>query len=367
MSTQAFAQIAMNTIPTTFSDSLPSYTAVGGTERLSSTGLSAVVLNRGGRQQRYSLFDELGKSGFDYVLSMEGSASRYDLEALSGDFPFVRFILLKEDVSPGEEINLAALELSSPLFFVIWNDSRILRGGVAGRIAERLQNYTQGGESTFTYKRICTVPLIQNGRAETMPTLITPVLISEKPSTLSIKTIPSYPGSEGLQSLYPFDGVGIYDRERFVRLGGFDSSIKSFRWQLMDFGFRCSLWGEKIESTQLVKIAYEGDIPQEDGTAESGFKRFSLKNLAPVFRGDYAHIPLRRFLWYWRKMGSGLTEAWKEFSAARLWVEINRYRFCSDARTIVERWESLGALGGTETGAFVEAASESETAQKEKG
>ena len=98
----------MNTIPTTFNDILPSYTAVGGTERKASTGLSAVILNRGGRYPRYGLFEELGKAGFDYILSMEGSFSRYDLEALSGDFPFVRFILLKEQLSPGEEINLAA-------------------------------------------------------------------------------------------------------------------------------------------------------------------------------------------------------------------------------------------------------------------
>ena len=96
------------TIPTTFRDNLPSYTAVGGNERRASTGLSAVILNRGGRYPRFTHFEELEKAGFDYVLSMEGSSTRYDLETLSGSFPFVRFILLKEDVSPGEEINLAA-------------------------------------------------------------------------------------------------------------------------------------------------------------------------------------------------------------------------------------------------------------------
>jgi len=313
---------------------------VGGKERKASTGLSAVILNRGGRYSRYGFFEELGKAGFDYILSMESSVTRYDLEALSGDFPFVRFILLRDPVSCGEEINLAAAELSSPLFFVLWNDLRILRSGGAERMAERLQ--TQGA----AYKRLCTVPLIQDGRAETMPTLTTPALISEKKSLTSIKTIPSFPQSEGVPSLYPFDGIGIYDRERFVRMGGFDPSIKSFHWQLMDFGFRSSLWGEKIAATRLIKLTYEGALPQGDGTAESGYKRFFLKNLAPVFRGDYAHIPLRRFPWYCRKMGSDLSSAWGEFSAAREWVKINRYRFTSDARTVVERWENLEIPGG---------------------
>jgi hypothetical protein len=74
----------MNTIPTTFNAALPSYTAVGGNGRRASTGLSAVVLNRGGRYDRFGLFDELEKAGFDYVISIEGEQKRYDLEELSG-------------------------------------------------------------------------------------------------------------------------------------------------------------------------------------------------------------------------------------------------------------------------------------------
>jgi len=305
-----------------------------------------VILNRGGRYPRYGLFEELGKIGFDYVLSMEGSFTRYDLEALSGSFPFVRFILLKEPVSPGEEINLAAAELSSPLFFVLWNDLKILRGGGAERMAERLLS-SAGIQSQDTkspannYKRLCTVPLIQDGRSETMPTLIAPALIPEKNRVNAIKTIPFIPLREGLPSLYPFEGIGIYDRERFIRLGGYDPSIRSFYWQLMDFGFRASLWAEEIAATQLIKLSYEGALPPEDSTAGEGGHRFFLKSLAPVFRGDYAHIPLRRFPGYYKRKGGDLFGAWEEFSAARTWVKTNRYRFTSDARTIAERWKTF--------------------------
>jgi hypothetical protein len=286
---------------------------------------------------------------------MEGSFTRYDREALSGAFPFVRFILLKEAVSPGEEINLAAAELSSPLFFVFWNDLRILRGGGAERMAERLvlsagsgavQSQDEDNKSaakTTNYKRLCTVPLIQDGRSETMPTLIAPAYIVEGNV---INTIPFIPLKEGSPSLYPFDGIGIYDRERFIHLGGFDPSIKSFHWQLMDFGFRCSLWGEEIAATQLIKLSYEGNIPPEDSTAAGGYTRFFLKNIAPVFRGDYAHLPLRRFPAYFRRRKGDLADAWEEFSEARRWVKINRYRFTSDARTIAERWEDIDTING---------------------
>ena len=325
----------MSTIRTTFSDNLPSYTAVGGTERKASAGLSAVILNRSGRHPRYTLFEELARIGFDYVLSMESSVSRYDLESLSQSFPFVRFILLKEPVSTGEEINLAAVESSTPLFFVFWNDLRILRCGGAERMAERL--FSGDAENRGRYKRLCTVPLIQDERSDSLPTLIIPMLLPEKKVKLSIKTIPSIPQKEGLPSLYPFDGIGIYDRERFLRLGGFDTLIKDFYWQLMDFGFRSSLWGEEIASTRLIKLSYEGAVPREDSTPGDGWRHFFLKNLAPVFRRDYAHIPLARFPAYLRRRGDLFT-AWEEFSLAREWVWTNRYRFVSDARTIAERF-----------------------------
>ena len=349
----------MNTIPTTFNDSLPSYTAVGGNERRASTGLSAVILNRGGRYPRYILFEELGKAGFDYVLSMESSFTRYDLEALSLDFPFVRFILLKEKVSFGEEINLAASELSSPLFFVLWNDVRILSGGGAERMAERLLGKQ---DNRNVYKRLCTAPQIRDGRSETMPTLMAPALVPEKilrrgNPRASFRTIPFIPRRENLPSLYPFDGIGIYDRERFIRLGGFDPSIKNFHWQLMDFGFRSSLWGEEIALTQLIKLSYEGAVPEEDSTADESSRKFFLKNIAPVFRGDYAHIPFRRFPGYFAKRGD-LFAAWKEFCAARDWVKINRYRFTSDARTIAERWVNLDTINSVpEDGASDESTS----------
>jgi len=337
----------MNTIPTTFNGNLSTYTAVGGNERRASTGLSAVVLNRGGRHPRYSFFEELEKLGFDNVLSIESSTAHYDLDALSSSFPFVRFILPQERLNRGEEINLAASELSCPLFFVLWNDLRFLRSGGADRMAERLlAGGTQGEKNT--YKRLCTTPIIQDARSETMPTLIVPALVPQKKIGKMMRTLPFVPQKEGQLTLYPFDGIGIYDRERFIRLSGFDPYIRNFYWQLMDFGFRSSLWGEEIASTNLIKLSYEGLVPEEDSTADEGFLRFFLKNLAPVFKGDHAHIPLRRFPGYLKRRGGFLT-AWEEFSSARAWVKTNRFRFSSDAGIMAELFASIETETETET------------------
>ncbi|MDR0474068.1 MAG: hypothetical protein LBH43_10410 [Treponema sp.] len=328
----------MNSIPITFSGSLPSYTVVGGKNRNASTGLSAVVLYRGNRTSRFVMFEELGKQGFDYVISLETGIRHHDIEGLSDSFPFVRFLFIKELLSPGEEINIAARELSSPLFFVLWNDLRIIRSGGAERIAEKIflspKEMVKNPERQSPIARLCTVPVIQNKRFETMPTLASPAMIKGK-----FRTLHSVPSREAQFSVYPFDGLGIYDRERFIRLGGFDNSIKNFHWQLLDFGFRSFLWGEEIAAVQTLRLAYEQEAPEEDSSADENYRRFFLKNLAPVFRGEYANIPLRRFPKYLLRSRRGVFAAWQEFAEARRWIDSNCRCFRTDGRLLIDTWK----------------------------
>jgi hypothetical protein len=332
----------MNTTPTIFDESLSAYTAVGGQERLASTGLSAILLNRGGYPSRRGLFQELEKAGFDYVISMETAPERYDVEELSGRFPFVRFILIPGGLSQGEQINLGARELSSPLFFVLHSDFKIITGGGAGRMAERLylspEELRRTESPVSRFKRLCTVPGLINSRFETHPTLVAPVVYRR-----NVRTLIFTPRQEGLPSLYPFDGVGIYDRERFIRLGGFDPGITSPHWQLMDFGFRSFLWGEEICVTQHIKLSCEGSIPVADSTIDEGYRRFYLKNIAPLFRGDHALLPWRRFPGYLLSAGWDIFGAWEEFSQVRHWVQANRSRWNCDAFTLNEHWQDVGA------------------------
>jgi len=315
---------------------IPSYTVIGGKERLGSTGLSAILLNRGRCYTRRNLFYDLEKTGFDTVISIEPSPPSYDIEELSALFPFVRFVLLQQPISPGEQINLAVSELDCPLFFVLWNDLKIIVGGSAHRMAERLscpENSAENGIKS-SYKRLCTVPVIQTSRFETLPTLMVPALQRKKIRTLFLS-----PTSEGLSSLYPFDGVGIYDRERFIRLGGFDGTFKNAYWQLMDFGFRAYLWGEEIASTQALKLSYESSVPAEENKGGVDYSRFYLKNIAPLFKGDSAQLPLRRFPGFLLQTDGGIFTAWDDFSESRRWVNDNRFRWHCDPRTIVKRWD----------------------------
>jgi hypothetical protein len=162
----------------------------------------------------------------------------------------------------------------------------------------------------------------------------------------NVRTLAFAPRQEGLPSLYPFDGVGIYDRERFIGLGGFDPLIRNPYWQLMDFGFRAHLWGEENSVTQHIKLSNEGPESVEDSTVDEGYRRFYLKNIAPVFREGQAHLPLRRFPGYLASSGWDLFGAWDEFNEARHWVRDNRQRWKRDARAVNDFWEDVGAPPG---------------------
>jgi len=333
----------MNTIPTIFNEKITQYTAVGGKERIASTGISAVILNHPGHPRR-SFFHDIEKTGFDNVISIESCAPHYDIEELAGRFPFVRFILPENEINLGEQINLAASEIESPLFFVLRSDMKIIAGGTARRMAERLsihgeendeKSTNNTGEKKAGFKRLCTVPLIMNSNYETLPSLVAPMTYRKKMRAIFLE-----PRSEGDKSLYPFDGIGIYDRQRFIRTGGFDTTLNNAYWQLVDFGLRANLWGEEIALNLHFKLSYDGELPSENYTVDDSYRQFYLKNLAPVFRSDYAHLPLYRFPGFLFQSGEDLFSAWKEFKKVRKWVVKNKFRWKSDARSLIKTWSA---------------------------
>jgi hypothetical protein len=320
---------------------------VGGKERIASTGISAVILNNPGLPRR-SFFQELEKSGFDNVISIESSSPHYDIEELSGRYPFVRFILPETEINLGEQINLAAHEIESPLFFVLRSDMKIIAGGTARRMAERLSVTPEEGnekpanitsERKTGFKRLCTVPVLMNSNYEILPTLAAPMTHRRKMRTVFFEP------HDGDLSLYPFDGIGIYDRQRFIQVGGYDITLKKLHWQLMDFGFRAFLWGEEIAINTHYKLSYDCKLPSLDYTAEESYRRFYLKNLAPVFRSDYAHLPLYRFPSFLSKSGEDLFSAWEEFLESRKWVRKNKFRWRCDARGVTNMWDNISKTG----------------------
>ncbi|MDR2343608.1 MAG: hypothetical protein LBD86_03665 [Spirochaetaceae bacterium] len=363
--TVATVQNAMNTIPSTFNRDFPPYTVIGGARRNAATGLCAVLLNRGGRYARGACFKELENSGFDYVLSME-SGEHFDIEELKDVFPFVRFILFKDAPNTGVQINVAAAEADTPLFFMLWGDFHPILSLDAERIAERLlikpydaarmpaekmpaarMPAEKNTDAKSPYARLCTTPTLQNSAFEVLPVACAPLIKGRK-----FETLPFAPVKEAAPTLYPFNAAGVYDRERFIGLGGFDPALNSPYWQFLDFGLRAWLWGEEIRCTQQIRFSLDEDTPAENSTADESYLRFFLKNLAPVIQAPgtevpakdgktaaaSAHLPLRCFLPYLLNTACGPVSAARNFSEIRRWVSANSRRFVNDINGIMPFW-----------------------------
>ena len=317
----------MNTIPTTSNRVRVPYTIVGEKKAdkslILSPVLSLLVLNRGGRPFRVDYLKELQKLGPIEILSVEGAAPVYDIEALARKFSGVKFLLFHKDVSTGEKVNIGLKESSGRYVLVIWND---MKPGylLSPRFLKALE----------TTDALCSVPVMQNSKTEIIPSIKAPAFYHKKLKVLSLM-----PSTGGMESLYPFDYTGIYSKERFFLTGGFDYTITNSYWQKMDFGFRAHMWGEHIVCNTGLKVSYLGEDLLENTTPDEKYRLFYLKNLSLRYSGDAAFLSWWKFPGYYLKSGSSLVGAWKDFKAVREWVEINKYRFTCDALSITDLWE----------------------------
>jgi hypothetical protein len=296
-------------------------------KRRSPADLSIVLLNRGGHFYRNDLLLELEKLGLPEVISIEGPGSSYDVEDYAGRFPRIKFLLLHSMASIGEQVNIGIEEAYSKLVLVIWNDINIHSASVSSRTIERIINNDV----------LCTVPMLQNQKLETLPTIQVPAFHKKR-----LKVVSLQPETDQMVSLYPFDYVGMYNKERFTNTGGYDHNLINPYWQKLDFGFRSFMWGESIQCNTSFRLTYRNSPPVEDTTPDENYKIFFLKNLAVRFKGDMGILPVAAFLRYFIKTDSSFIEAIREFKEARRWVALNKYRFKQDARSVTDLWEVPG-------------------------
>ena len=322
-----YAVNVMNTIPTTSKRVRISYTVLGGTEKPEAKNrlnrLSLLVLNRGKSIFKTEFFKEIENIGFSNVISIENPGVNYELETVSRKFPFIKFLLLQESCSAGEQINIGIEEARSEYVYVIWNDIKPAHTSVSLRLFENFE------KENF----LCTTPVMKTPQGETLPSIVIPAFKKR-----SLKIIYTLPNKNGVISLFPFDYCGIYNREKFLFTGGYDYSILNQYWQKMDFGFRANMWGEKIICNTTLNVAYTADNATDDISIDKYYRIFYLKNLAVRFNGDSGYLPYSKFLRYFSRSGEGFFTAKNNFNEAKKWVELNKFRFNFDCRSLTELW-----------------------------
>lgn len=315
----------MNTIPLTFDEHQINRTVVGGRQNNEhkKMDISVILLNSNGSHFKLHVFENLLSCGFDSVISVENDSNNFSIEEVSKKFPEIKFIIPLEKCTEGELINLAVSEIKSEYFLILKDSLYIPSGVLLPNLAEKLTN-----DETY-----CLVPRLLDKNKNGINCLFSPG--AEKSHFVidgsSIVT-------DGIKTIYPFDRIGLYNRKKFIQMGGFDYTITSPYWQNLDLAIRSWLWGEKTKVTTMLQFSYIDEIPVEDTTVNLDYLRYYLKNEVPRFKNEAAYIKKTFFHKFLRHSSCGYLEARRQFKCARLWVEKNKYYFKKDLPNFIQNW-----------------------------
>lgn len=315
----------MNSIPLIFNQHQISMTVLGGKESVPNIRMNvcAIIINRGWNSYRSKMIENLMRCGFSEIISIEANSENYSIEDFSRKFPFVKIIIPQEPVTEGDLVNIGVGESSSDYVLVLRDSldfsTDILTPTLASKLTEN---------NTF-----CVTPRLLGKNNFSFPVLFSPSIKRAALNVISTSVV-----SDGSPNLFPFDNIALYNRKKFMDLGGFDYTILSDYWQNLDFSFRSWLWGEQIIFSTALSLSYSTDVPVLETGASQFSNRFYLKNLVPRFYEDHGAIPGSSFFAFWGSSSCGFFEAMARFKEAREWVSQNKYRFKRDALDLVENW-----------------------------
>lgn len=316
---------AMNTIPLTFDENLCNCTVLGGiNDENSSFPVSLLLLNRNAGNFKFQSLENLLNCGFKSIISMESTKDNFKLEALTKKFPQVKLIIPCEQITVGDMINLGIAECTTPYLMVLWDDFVIKPPVLTDLLMTKI----------FATDALCFSPVFVNSLFQNVPVKMSPYLENNIFSVLPSQVI-----YDNTKTLFPFDFSGIYNKKKFMNICGFDSSIKTSYWQLLDFSVRCWLWGEKIITSPIFRMVYQNKEPILDATLDHSYFRFFLKNVAPSMKVDYAYVPFSRFLRFHRHSIYSFGPAISEFKRVRKWVSKNKFRYKTDMEALINSWE----------------------------
>ena len=319
----------MSSIPSTFDEHQINMTVIGGRENNSPDALniSVILLHSSASHLKLNVFENLEGCNFRSIISIEHDSSNYSIEDISKKFPNIKFLIPLEKASDGEVINLAMSEIDSDYVLVLRDSLYIPSGVVLSNLADRLTSS----------KIYCLVPRLLDKNKNGLYTLFTP---GAEKSHFVIDT--SSLVTDGKKTIFPKDYVGLYNRQKFIQLGGFDHTIKTPYWQNLDLAMRSWLWGQETKLTTMLQLSYIDEPPVDDRTINKDYLRYFLKNEVPKYKNEAAFMKNSSFLKFLFHSSCGYLEAKKLFKEAKEWVEKNKYQFKMDLQTFVKDWHQVG-------------------------
>lgn len=315
----------MNTIPSIFDSHQINRTVIGGKENESPDALniSVILLNNSGNHFNLQMYENLLACNFKSIICVERRTENFSTDDVVKKFSAIKFIIPSEPATDGDMINLAMSEIKSDYVLVLKDSLYIPSGLVSPNLAQRLIQ-----EDIF-----CVVPRLMDKNKNGLSTRFTP---GAEKSHFVIDS--SFVVTDGVKTLYPLDNIALYNRKKFIKIGGFDYTIQSPYWQSLDLAIRSWLYGEKTKLTTLLQLNYVDEVPVEDRTINIDYIRYHLKNELPRFKNEKAYIRKSQFLKFYMHSSCGFFEARRQFSEAVKWIDINKYFFKMDLQGFIESW-----------------------------
>ena len=315
----------MNTIPLTFNEHQIKMTILGGLVNKDDSALdvSVILLNSMSDLLKPQIFESLLQCNFRSVISVEHNRENSNLEELSRKYPFIKFLVPLEETTEGDLINLAMEEVDSSYVLVLRDTIQMNANFLTLNLAERLTKMNA----------YCIVPrLLDSNKNGAFGTF--------SPGTDGKKFVinESSVVTDGMKTVFPPDFIALYNRKKFISLGGFDWTIKSSYWQNLDLALRSWLWGEETVFSTMLQFSYSSEFAIPDKTVNIDYLRYYLKNELPKLKMEQGIIKKTSFLSFFNHSSCGFMEARRQFNEARKWVFKNRFRFKKDLSSFLSEW-----------------------------
>jgi hypothetical protein len=318
----------MTSIPQSFVDHPLVHTSIGGgiaSDSPDSLSVTVVLITVGTHQYRDQDIGALTTGDFAAVFSVETGRDNYHLEDLARRFPQVKFLVLPENATLGDCINAAVAEAATDYLLVLRDTLKITPPILNPRSLP----------VAVAAAPVISVPRLVTRSLQPLPVHFCPGIVKKR-FTVDV----SAQATEGDKTLFPFDFIGLYQREKFIALGGFDHTITAPYWQLLDFSLRAWLRGDEIRINPRIVLGYDTDFPESDTTVNAAYFRFYLKNIAPERKNTRTVIPERLFFRFWHQSRENYFDARRLFRDARRWVAANSDAFTGDIISLTEAWDS---------------------------
>lgn len=177
----------------------------------------------------------------------------------------VTFILFATSPSTGEMVNAMADSCHSTFFLMLRSDTDIVDF-----------NWNEiKSLMTAVNPPVVLTPILFNKDKELLPTVRGPRL---EGSQITVESCMPSTGND--MNLYPFYGLGLYNRAIFQRLRSYDTQIEGTYFQTLDFGTKSWLYGYPIYSVNSIAMIFiSRQFLMEDRSEKEGCQRFYARAL----------------------------------------------------------------------------------------